>query len=117
MAEIQHNHMRADVHYHVHVMLHQKDCRAEFLLHIEDETRHIAGFFPVHASNGFVEQKHLWLHRKSPAQLHPFLQTIGQHGDRKFADVVDLEKIDHPLFDLFAIGDLLALGGAEIAQG
>src|SRR5215204_6327196 len=88
-------------------MLDQRDRRAEMIVHIDDEARHVLLLFHVHAGHRLVEQEELGFHGERAAELHPLLQAIGQLADRDFSDVRYLQEVDD-VFDAPAVLDLFA---------
>ena len=99
--------MVGDVHHHAHVVLDQKNRRAEVLVHIEDEARHVLFLFDVHSRHRLVEKQQDRLGGERPSELDPFLQAVGKTPDPYLADVLDLEEVDD-LLDLAAVFQLLA---------
>src|SRR2546425_8768769 len=99
-----------DVHDHAHVVLDERDRRAELAVHVEDEARHVLLLLDVHAGHRLVEQQQLGLGGERAPELHALLQSIGQLAGRRLADGLDLEGGDHAL-DEGAGGQLLAPGG------
>ena len=95
-------------------MLDQEHRDAALFLNVEDEARHVFGFFAVHPGDRFIEHQNLWLHRQRPRQLDALLQAVGQARNRLVADVVNLQKIDHLTFDLAAQFHFFIARGAEI---
>ena len=94
-------------------MLDQDNCRAPLLVHVEDEARHIFLLLLVHPPHGLVEEENLGLEGQRPAQLHPFLQAIGELAHRGLAYGLDLQEVDD-LLDLPAVFDLFLLRRAPV---
>ena len=78
-------------------MFDQRDRRTKFIIHIEDEARHVFLFLDIHSRHRLIKQQQGWLGSQCAAQLNPLLQTIGQTAHRRFADRLDFQKIDDPL--------------------
>src|SRR5215217_6754647 len=102
------------VHDHPHVVLYQRDRRAELMVHVEDEAAHVLLLLQVHARHGLVEEQQLRFHGERTPQLDALLQPVGQLSDRHPADVLDFEKVDD-LLDDAAVLDLFPKRGA-VAQ-
>ena len=111
-AVVEHHDPVGDVHHHPHVVLDQRDRRAELVVDVEDEAAHVLLLLDIHSRHRLVEQQQLRLHRQRAAELDPLLQPVGQPADRRLADRLDLEKIDDPL-DLGAVRELLRSAGPK----
>ena len=77
-AVVEHDDAVGDVHHHAHVVLDQRDRRAELVVDVEDEAAHVLLLLDIHAGHRLVEQQQLRLHRQRAAELDPLLQPIGQ---------------------------------------
>src|SRR3990172_6003148 len=95
------------VHHHAHVVLDQRDRRAELAVDVEDEPAHVLLLLDVHPRHRLVQQQERRLRRQRPRQLHPLLQPVRQPARRRLADRLDLEEVDDPL-DEGAVRELLA---------
>src|SRR5436189_1555337 len=104
-----------DVHDHAHVVLDERDRRAELRVDVEDEAAHVFLLLDVHAGHRLVEQEELGLGGERAPELHALLQPVGQSAGRGLADRLDLQKIDDPL-DERAVLDLLTAGRAPVER-
>src|SRR5438445_2043385 len=104
-----------DVHDHAHVVLDERDRRAELRVDVEDEAAHDFLLLDVHAGHRLVEQEELGLGGERAPELHALLQPVGQSAGRGLADRLDLQKIDDPL-DERAVLDLLTAGRAPVER-
>src|SRR3990167_4130739 len=96
-------------------MLDQDHGGAELVVDIEHEAAHVLLLFHVHAGHRFIEQQHLRLHGHGAAQIHAFLQAVGQLADGRFTVGQNFEEVDD-FFNRFAVLELFLLGWAN-AQG
>src|SRR5207248_1347608 len=108
---VQHDHAVGDVHDHAHVVLDERDRRAELAVDVEDEAAHVLFLLDVHAGHGLVEEQQLRLGGQRARQLHALLQAVGQRAGRHLADGLDLQEVDDAL-DGGAMGQLLGARGA-----
>ena len=112
LAVVQHHHAVADVHDHPHVVFDQDYGGAKLVVHVQHEAAHVLFLFHVHAGHGLVEQQHLRLHGQGTAQVHAFLQAVGQLAHRCLAVSLDFEEVDD-VFDVFAVACFFTLCGAD----
>ncbi len=96
-AVVEHDHPVGDVHHDAHVVLDQHDRRAELVVDVEDEAAHVLLLLDVHAGHRLVEQQQRRLGRERARELDALLQSVRQAADRRLADVLDLEEVDHLL--------------------
>src|SRR6266513_3926934 len=102
-----------DVHDHAHVVLDERDRRAELLVDVEDEAAHVLLLLDVHAGHRLVEQEELGLGGERAAELDALLEPVGQAAGRRLADRLDLQEVDDPL-DGRAVLELLAAGRTPV---
>src|SRR5713101_751697 len=114
-AVVQRHHAVGDVHHHAHVVLDERDGRAEFVVDVEDEAAHVLLLLHVHARHGLVEQEEDGLGGERARQLDPFLEAIGQPAGRRLADGLDLQEVDDPL-DEGPMSELLPHGRAPVQR-
>src|SRR6266704_217904 len=96
-AVVQRHDAAGDVHHHAHLVLDERDGRAEFVVDVEDEAAHVLLLLHVHARHGLVEQEEDGLGGERARQLDPLLEAIGQPAGRRLADGLDLQEVDDPL--------------------
>src|SRR5579872_2267526 len=87
-------------------MFDERDRHAKMLVHVENEPAHILFLFEIHPGHRLIEKQERRLHRQSAAQFDPLLQSVWQRADRRFADMLNFEKVDD-LFAKAAMRDLL----------
>src|SRR6266581_4423564 len=104
-----------DVHDHAHVVLDERDRRAELAVDVEDEAAHVLLLLDVHAGHRLVEQQELGLGGERAAQLDALLQPVGQAAGGRLADRLDLEEVDDAL-DERAVLELLTAGRAPVER-
>src|SRR5437867_947388 len=114
-AVVQRHHAAGDVHHHAHVVLDERDGRAEFVVDVEDEAAHVLLLLHVHARHGLVEQEEDGLGSERARQLDPLLEAIGQPAGRRLADGLDLQEVDDPL-DEGPMRELLPHGRAPVQR-
>ena len=106
VAVVEHDDAIGQIHDDADIVLNQRDRRAEFGVHVENEAAHVLLFFEIHAGHRLVEKQKVRLHGERPSQLDALLQAVGQTADRLSADALDLEKVDD-LLAIFAMLDFL----------
>src|SRR5215813_9270880 len=111
LTVLEHDHAVGDVHDHAHVVLDQRDGRAELAVGVEDEAAHVFLFLDVHPRHRLVQEQERRLGREGPGELHALLQAVGQPTGRRLADGLDLEEVDDAL-DERAVLELLTPGRA-----
>ena len=70
-------------------------------------------FLDVHAGHRLVEQQHRRFGCQRARQLDTLLQAVRQAADRRLADMLDFEEVDH-LLHLAAVRQFLAPGAANV---
>src|ERR1700752_2131699 len=91
-AVIEHDDAIGDVHHDAHVVLDQRDRRAELVVDVEDEAAHVFLLLDVHPGHRLIEQQELGLGGERAPQLDPLLQPVGQPADGNPADRLDFEE-------------------------
>src|SRR5207302_1529837 len=114
-AVVQHDHPVGDVHDHAHVVLDERDRRAELLIDVEDEAAHVLLLLDVHPGHRLVEQQEPGLGGQRPGELDALLQAVGQAARRRLADRLDLQEVDDPL-DEGPVFELLTPGRPPVER-
>ncbi len=97
---VKHHHVVGQSHHHAHVVFDQHHGGAEVAVHVSDEARHVLFLFCVHPGHGFVEQQQAWSGDQCTAQLHTFLQAVGQVAHQHIAVCLQLKELKNALAPL-----------------
>src|SRR5579883_3453962 len=95
-----------DIHDDAHIVLDERHGRAELVIDVEDEARHVLLLLDIHAGHRLVEEEEIGLHGERAPELDPLLQAVRELAHRRLADRLDLEEVDDPLGE-FAMFKLL----------